>query len=174
MAMVIAVGLLLLASLAMSALISALGEQLFDGRLETIRMLEFGGSFLVITGLFAMIFKMLPSASVAWGDVWVGAAFTSALFWLGKYLIGLYLGRTALGSMFGAAGAVLALIAWVYYSAQVFFLGAEFTRAYALRHGSHQAEIGLAHAADPAAEDDMLERAQRIVKGKDPIFSGRA
>ena len=170
--MVIAVGLLLLASLVMSALLSALGEQLFDGRLETIRALEFGGSFLVITGLFAMIYKMLPSARIAWGDVWVGSAVTSALFWLGKFLIGRYLARTAVGSMFGAAGAVIALIAWVYYSAQVFFLGAEFTRAYALRHGSHHADLELAHAADPAAEDEMLERAQRIVKGKDPILSG--
>ena len=168
--MVIAVGFLLLASLFVSAFISALGEQLFDGRLETIRALEFCGSFLVITGLFAMIYKMLPSAKIAWGDVWVGAMATSVLFWLGKFLIGHYLGRTALASMFGAAGAVLALVAWVYYSAQVFFLGAEFTRAYALRHGSHQADIELAHKSDPAAEDEMLARAQRIVRGKDPIF----
>lgn len=168
--MVVAVGFLLLASLVMSALISALGAQLFDGRADTIRALEFGGSFLVITGLFAMIYKMLPSARIAWGDVWVGAAVTSALFWLGKFLIGLYLGRTAVGSMFGAAGAVIALIAWVYYSSQVFFLGAEFTRAYALRHGSHQADLQLAHEADPAAEDAMLARARRIVKGRDPIF----
>jgi membrane protein len=169
--MVIAVGFLLLASLVVSAIISALGEQLFDGRVETIRTLEFGGSFLVITGLFAMIYKMLPSARIAWGDVWVGAGVTSALFWLGKFLIGLYLGRTAVGSMFGAAGAVVALVAWVYYSAQVFFLGAEFTRAYALRHGSHQSDLELAHETDPAAEDAMLERARRIVEGKDPLVT---
>ena len=169
--MVIAVGFLLLASLLMSALISALGEQLFDGRVETIRALEFGGSFFVITGLFAMIYKMLPSAKIAWGDVWVGAMVTSVLFWLGKFLIGHYLGRTALASMFGAAGAVLALIAWVYYSAQVFFLGAEFTRAYALRHGSHQADLELAHEAGGGEEQDMLERARRIVKGKDPLVA---
>lgn len=169
-AMVVAVGLLLLVSLLVSALISALGEQLFDGRLETIRVLEFAGSFLVITGLFAMIYKMLPSAKIAWGDVWVGAAVTSALFWLGKFLIGLYLGRTAVGSMFGAAGAVIALIAWVYYSAQVFFLGAEFTRAYALGHGSHQGDAELAEPTHPGDEAAMLERARRIVRGKDPIF----
>jgi membrane protein len=118
-----------------------------------------------------MIYKMLPSARIAWGDVWVGAGVTSALFWLGKFLIGLYLGRTAVGSMFGAAGAVVALVAWVYYSAQVFFLGAEFTRAYALRHGSHQSDLELAHETDPAAEDAMLERARRIVKGKDPLVT---
>jgi membrane protein len=169
--MVIAVGFLLLASVVVSAIISALGEQLFDGRVETIRTLEFGGSFLVITGLFAMIYKMLPSARIAWGDVWVGAGVTSALFWLGKFLIGVYLGRTAVGSMFGAAGAVVALVAWVYYSAQVFFLGAEFTRAYALRHGSHQSDLELARETDPAAEDAMLERARRIVKGKDPLVT---
>jgi membrane protein len=171
-AMVVAVGFLLLGSLVVSATLSALGEQLFDGRAETIRMLEFGGSFVVITGLFAMIYKMLPSARIAWGDVWVGAAVTSALFWLGKFLIGLYLGRTAMGSMFGAAGAVIALVAWVYYSAQVFFLGAEFTRAYALRHGSHQADLELAHEAGRDDEQVMLERAQRIVKGKDPLLAG--
>jgi membrane protein len=173
-AMVVAVGFLLLGSLLVSATLSALGEQLFDGRAETIRMLEFAGSFVVITGLFAMIYKMLPSARIAWGDVWVGAAVTSALFWLGKFLIGLYLGRTAMGSMFGAAGAVIALVAWVYYSAQVFFLGAEFTRAYALRHGSHQADLELAHEAGRDDEQLMLERAQRIVKGKDPLHAGGA
>jgi membrane protein len=73
--------------------------------------------------------------------------------------------------MFGAAGAVVALVAWVYYSAQVFFLGAEFTRAYALRHGSHQSDLELAHETDPAAEDAMLERARRIVEGKDPLVT---
>jgi membrane protein len=153
-----------------SALLSALGEQLFGGRAETARMLEFASSFLVITGLFAMIYKMLPSARIAWGDVWVGAIVTSVLFWLGKFLLGLYLGRTAVGSMFGAAGAVIALVAWVYYSAQIFFLGAEFTRAYALRHGSHQGDIALAEKTDQEAEDEMLARARGIVKGEDPIL----
>jgi membrane protein len=169
-AMVIALGFLLLASLFVSALLSALGEQLFGGRAETARMLEFASSFLVITGLFAMIYKMLPSARIAWGDVWVGAIVTSVLFWLGKFLLGLYLGRTAVGSMFGAAGAVIALVAWVYYSAQIFFLGAEFTRAYALRHGSHQGDIALAEKTDQEAEDEMLARARGIVKGEDPIL----
>ncbi|HSN19757.1 MAG TPA: YihY/virulence factor BrkB family protein, partial [Usitatibacter sp.] len=172
MLMVVAVGLLLIGSVLVSALLSALGEELFGGRAETIRALEFGGSVLAITGLFAMIYKMLPSARIAWGDVWMGAAVTSVLFWLGKFLIGLYLARTAVGSMFGAAGAVIALVAWVYYSAQVFFLGAEFTRVYALRHGSHQADMDLASASGRDDEKVMLERARRIVKGKDPIFSG--
>lgn len=169
-AMVVAVGLLLLGSLVVSALLSALGGELFGGRADTLRALEFGGSFVVITGLFAMIYKMLPSARIAWGDVWVGAVVTSMLFWLGKFLLGLYLGHTAVGSMFGAAGAVIALVAWVYYSAQIFILGAEFTRAYALRHGSHQADVTLAAKADPQAEEQMLARARGIVTGKDPIL----
>jgi len=103
-----------------------------------LRGLEFLGSFLVITGLFAMIYKILPSVGIAWRDVWVGAAVTSLLFWIGKYLIGLYLGKSAVASPFGAAGTLVVVILWVYYSAQIFFLGAEFTRAYALRLGSKQ------------------------------------
>jgi membrane protein len=103
-----------------------------------LRGLDFLGSFFVITGLFAMIYKILPSVRIAWRDVWVGAAVTSLLFWIGKYLIGLYLGKSAVASPFGAAGTLVVVILWVYYSAQIFFLGAEFTRAYALRLGSRQ------------------------------------
>ncbi len=100
------------------------------------RLLEFVGSFLVITGLFGMIYRILPSVKIPWGDVWVGAAMTSFLFWVGKYLIGIYIGRSAVASPFGAAGTLVVVIVWVYYSAQIFFLGAELTRAYALRMGS--------------------------------------
>lgn len=171
--MVLAIGLLMMVSLVASALISGLGERLFAGAWETVRMLEFASSFLVVTGLFAMIYKMLPSARVAWGDVWVGAAVTSVLFWLGKLAIGIYLGRTAVGSMFGAAGAVVVLVAWVYYSAQVFLLGAEFTRAYAMRHGSHQNDVKdeLERIARPMTEAEMLERARKLVKGDDPVLA---
>ena len=103
-----------------------------------LKMLSSLISFSVIACLFAVIYKMLPDAPLSWRDVWVGAAFTTGLFALGKYLIGLYLGNSAVASSFGAAGSVIALLLWVYYSAQIFFLGAEFTRQYALWFGSLQ------------------------------------
>jgi Predicted membrane protein len=157
--MVVLVALLLLFSLLVSALMSALGEEFFGARIEYLRALEFAGSFLVITGLFATIYKLLPSTRIAWSDVWVGAAVTSMLFWVGKALIAVYLAHNAVGSMYGAAGAIIVLIAWVYYTAQIFFLGAEFTREYALRHGSHQDEpdMPIAHTD---GEEVIVERAR--------------
>ena len=103
-------------------------------------------SFGVITSLFAVIYKMLPDAPLSWHDVSMGAIFTAGLFILGKYLIGLYLGNSDVASGFGAAGSIIALLLWVYYSAQIFFLGAEFTRQYALSFGSlqHKKEQQLA------------------------------
>jgi membrane protein len=171
--MVVAVALLLLFSLLVSALMSAIGEDLFGARIETLRALEFAGSFVVVTGLFAMIYKMLPSTRIAWGDVWMGAAVTSILFWAGKALIAFYLAHNAVGSMYGAAGAIIVLIAWVYYSAQIFFLGAEFTRQYALRHGSHQDDPDLPIAHTPR-EEMIVERARRLVKGEDPVLGKEA
>nr|AUN35566.1 ribonuclease BN [uncultured bacterium] len=132
--LVLTIGFLLMVSLALSALVTAFGSLLAEylpGAPVILRSLEFVVSFLVVTGLFAMIYKILPSARIAWKDVWVGAAVTSLLFWIGKYLIGLYLARSAVASPFGAAGTLVVVIVWVYYSAQIFFLGAEFTRAYA-------------------------------------------
>jgi|SRR3989338_6079777 len=95
-------------------------------------------SFGVIACMFAVIYKTLPDALLSWRDVWVGAAFTAVLFIIGKYVIGLYLGNSGVASSFGAAGSLIALLLWVYYSAQIFFLGAEFTRHYALWFGSLQ------------------------------------
>ena len=135
-ALVLTMGFLLLVSLALSAALSALGafwSGMFPGLAFALRSLEFVVSFVVITGLFAMIYKILPSARIEWRDVWVGAAVTSLLFWLGKWLIGLYIGHSAIASPFGAAGTLVVVIVWVYYSAQIFFLGAEFTRAYGQR-----------------------------------------
>jgi membrane protein len=139
--MILVIGFLLMVSLVVSATVSAFGSIWaagLPGSALLLRGLEFLGSFLVITGLFAMIYKILPSVRIAWRDVWIGAAVTSLLFWIGKYLIGLYLGKSAVASPFGAAGTLVVVILWVYYSAQIFFLGAEFTRAYALRLGSRQ------------------------------------
>ncbi len=93
-------------------------------------------SLVVTAVLFALIFKLLPDAKIAWGDVWVGAALTALLFTLGKFLLGFYLGRSGITSTYGAAGSLVALLVWVYYSAQIVFFGAEFTKAYANRFGS--------------------------------------
>jgi membrane protein len=165
---VLGIGFLLLVSLAASTAISAFTSTV--GVQIVARAGEFLGSFVVVTLLFAAIYKLLPSRRLAWGDVWMGAAVTSLLFWIGKYLIGLYLGKAAVGSAYGAAGAVVVMIVWVYYSAQIFFLGAEFTREYATRHGSKR---GDAELQQPAANEDMVERAQKIVKGEDPVLLRR-
>ena len=137
--LVLAIGFLLLVSLVLSAAVTVLGSlwaSVLPGAGPLLRIMELAVSFGLVTGLFAMIYKLLPSASVAWKDVWVGAAVTSLLFAVGKWLIGLYLGKSAVASPFGAAGTLIVVIVWVYYSAQIFFLGAEFTRAYSLsRHG---------------------------------------
>jgi len=150
--LVLTIGFLLMVSLVLSATVTALGSYFaasLPGAPLILRGLEFLVSFVVITGLFAMIYKILPSARIEWNDVWVGAAVTSLLFWIGKYLIGLYIAKSAVASPFGAAGTLVVVIVWVYYSAQIFFLGAEFTRAYALRRGSRQAERGSITAREP-------------------------
>ena len=137
--MVLGIGFLLLASLIISAAISAFAAYigtrwpLADLWLELINFLV---SFIVITFLFAMIFKFLPEIKIAWKDVWLGAAVTSVLFSLGKFLIGLYLGRSEVGNIFGAAGSLAILLIWIYYSAQILFFGAEFTQVYANKYGS--------------------------------------
>ena len=137
--MVLGIGFLMLASLVLSAVLSAVGEYI-GNRWEFadfwLQLINFMISFIVITLLFAMIFKFLPEIKIAWKDVWLGAAVTSALFSLGKFLIGLYLGRSEVGNTFGAAGSLAILLVWVYYSAQILFFGAEFTQVYANRYGS--------------------------------------
>ena len=139
-AMVLGVGFLLVVSLLFSAGVEAAGKY-FGQRLPipagALVAINIAVSFVFITILFAMIYKVVPHARIAWGDVWIGAAVTSLLFGLGKFLIGMYLGKAAVGSAFGAAGSLVVMILWVYYSAQIFFFGAEFTQAYANRYGSH-------------------------------------
>ena len=167
-ALVMAVGLLLLASLGVSAVLATIGERFLGGAEAALHLGELAVSLALLTGLFAMVYKLLPAPRIAWSDVWVGAAVTAALFWLGKILIALYISHAGVGSDFGAAGAIVILVAWVYYSAQVFFFGAEFTRQYALRHGSHQAES----RAIPAANDEpLVARAERLVRGDDPLVA---
>jgi membrane protein len=98
----------------------------------------------VITLLFAMIYKVLPDVKLAWRDVWVGALVTAGLFTIGKFLIGLYLGTSSLASTYGAAGSVLVVLVWVYYSSQLILLGAEFTRAYVEQFGPRPPPVDFA------------------------------
>jgi membrane protein len=138
-AMVLAVGFLLLVSLLASAVLASadgLLSSLIPGWVTALHLLNAALSLGTITVLFALIYKLLPDARIHWSDVWVGAAITAALFTAGKQLIGLYLGRSSFGSVYGAAGSLVVLIVWVYYAAQVFFFGAELTQAYARHHGS--------------------------------------
>ena len=107
----------------------------FEGWHVFLEMLNFAVSFGIFTLLFAMIYKIMPRAKVPWRDVWTGAAVTALLFSIGKVLVGLYLGKSSLASGYGAAGSFVVLIAWVYYCAQIFLFGAEFTWVYANRHG---------------------------------------
>ena len=102
--------------------------------------------------MIALIYKMLPDARVAWRDVWVGAGATAVLFLIGKYLIGLYIGKASVGSAFGAAGSLAVLLVWIYYSAQIVLLGAEFTRVYANRFGAKVKPSAQAIPAEDAVE----------------------
>jgi membrane protein len=132
---VLGIGFLLLVSLVLSAALSALAGLVtrFDlpGGVYLWQGLNWLVSFGLITLLFAMIYKLLPDAKIEWGDVWVGAAVTALLFALGKYLMGLYLGRSSWISAYGAAGSLIVVLIWVYYSSQIFLFGAEFTYVYA-------------------------------------------
>lgn len=134
-AMILGIGFLLLVSLVLNAMLSAFGK--FAGGAGFLpneqffwKSVNYLVSLGVITLLFALIFKVLPDIKIAWRDVWVGALVTALLFNLGKTLIGLYLGRNSTVSAYGAAGSFIVLLMWVYYSAQILFFGAEFTRLY--------------------------------------------
>ncbi|HEY4995799.1 MAG TPA: YihY/virulence factor BrkB family protein [Aestuariivirga sp.] len=146
--MLLAIAFLLLVSLVMSAFISAIQSlwgTAINGSEFAWQAINFAISFIIVTGLFALMFKFLPRVSVAWGDVLIGAGFTALLFNIGKFLIGLYIGKTGVVSGFGAAGTMIAMVLWVYYSAQIFLLGAEFTWIYAKRYGSRNATKSNSH-----------------------------
>ena len=139
--MVLGVGFLLLVSLVASAALAAFGGWLgtFLPQLEIVLpVLDLVLSFALSVVLFAMIYKYVPRESIPWGDVWIGAAATSLLFTIGKLLIGIYLGKSSFNSAYGAAGSLIVLLLWIYYSAQIFLLGAEFTKAFAYARGSRR------------------------------------
>jgi membrane protein len=124
-------------SLVLSAALAALGRWwggLLGGWEVVLQLLNIAVSFGVATAMFAMIYKFMPRAKMSWHDVWLGALSTAVLFTIGKFLIGLYIGKSGVASGFGAAGSLVVLLVWVYYSAQIFLLGAEFTWVYTHRH----------------------------------------
>ncbi len=139
---ILALAFMLLVSLVISAGLTALeklarGEALLNIALEWVNLLF---SFVLVAALFGTIYKVLPSVRIAWRDVMVGALVTAALFTIGKFAIGAYIGNSGLASTYGAAGSVILVLLWVYYSAQIFLFGAEFTRSYAYRFGSFHPE----------------------------------
>jgi len=150
--LVATLGFLLLVSLVVSAALSALGNML-DTRLPEVaffvRLANTVISFALITVLFAAIYKLLPDRRLEWRDVMVGAVMTTLLFNLGKALIGLYLGSSAINSTYGAAGSAVIVLLWIYYSAQIFLLGAEFTKAYAIWRDAEAWEAQSGHVPSP-------------------------
>jgi membrane protein len=152
--MILSMGFLLLVSLVVSAALAALSGWL-RAAFGDVAILSWAidavVALAVISTLMALIYKILPDAEVAWRDVWVGAVATGVLFMLGKYLIGVYIGRASVGSAFGAAGSLAVLLVWIYYSAQIVLLGAEFTRVYANRFGEKVRPSRQAITAEAAA-----------------------
>lgn len=178
--MVLGIGFLLLVSLIISAVLAGINSY-FSGLLPGFDLLwqiaNFIISFAVTTLLFAMMFKFLPNVKITWGDVLIGAAITSLLFSIGRFLLGVYLGNGSFGSTYGAAGSLVVILAWVYYAAQILFLGAEFTQVYARKYGSQivpdehavpvtneaRAQQGIPHRSDieAAAQDNRSKRVNR-------------
>jgi membrane protein len=158
-ALVLAIGILLLASLLLSAYL-AVASRYFQQMLPMTGRIwpfvDFALSFAITTMLFAAVFKILPDVYIAWRDVWLGAAVTAVLFAIGKIGIGLYLGRSSFTSAYGAAGSFLVMLAWVYYSSQILFFGAEFTQVYTIRQG---------HNFRPARGARFLSDEMRIHQG---------
>jgi membrane protein len=193
-AMVVGIGFLLMVSLIVSAALAA-ATKFIGGFFPSVGVLsEIGSdivSFAVIMVLFAMIFKVLPDVRIAWRDVWIGAAVTSLLFTAGKFLLGWYLGRSTTITAYGAAGSVVLILLWVYYSAQILFFGAEITKVYATRFGVHprpasyaewispqqqrpQANLKVTAKNSSCAEPHPVRQARLISELKDEVETLRA
>lgn len=165
--LVAALGFLLMVSLVISTALSALDGFLHDllPGIETVmKVLSFLISYALISALFAAIYKVLPDKRIEWQDVFVGALATGALFTIGKFGISAYIGSSAIASSYGAAGALIVILVWIYYSAQIFLFGAEFTRAFAETHGSH-AEVPVAAEAvtAPLSHKQEIEHLKRAL-----------
>jgi membrane protein len=154
---------LLIVSLVVSAGVAAFGAltgELMPGSEALIQFINLLVSLGIATLLFAMIYKLMPSTPIAWRDVWVGAIVTAVLFEIGKLLIGLYLGKSSMTESFAAAGSLVVLLAWVYYAAQIFLLGAEFTKVYADAHGSKSAKNAMTATAVTASKGVPTETSE--------------
>lgn len=164
LALVASFGFLMLVSLVLDAALVAFGEQLArmlsEATAVLVTLLNVAVSFGIITLIFAMIFKVLPDARIRWGNVWGGAILTAGLFTLGKYLIGLYIGYSGVGDTYGAAGAVVIILVWVYYSTVILIYGAHFTHVYTREHGSGVRPS--AHAAAAVDPPEPQEKANAV------------
>jgi membrane protein len=159
--MILGIAFLLMVSLVFGAVVAALGKWwsgAFGEWALLAQVFNLVVGFVMTTGVFAMIYKIMPRVSVRWSDVWLGASVTSLLFTCGRFLIGMYIGRSKLASGFGAAGSLIVVFVWVYYSAQIFLLGAEFTWIYARTFGSMRDRqsgapdgAGLAQGLEPVS-----------------------
>lgn len=144
-ALVLGVGFLLLVSLIIDAGLSAISDYIessFSGATAILHFVNSLVAFVIAVLLFAMIFKLLPNVDITWNDVWMGSLVTALLFTVGKFLIGYYLGKSNIASSYGAAASLITILLWIYYSSLILLFGAEFTKAYAERHGSQSAGKG--------------------------------
>jgi len=139
--MIASLGFLLLVSLAITAVVEGIGNRLKDAfpdvTVVVLYIVNLIVTFGVITALFAIIFKVLPDVRIKWKDIWPGAIATAILFMIGKFLISIYISKSDIGSTYGAAGSLVILIVWIYYSSIILYFGAEFTKSYALQKGVH-------------------------------------
>jgi membrane protein len=168
--MILALAFLLMVSLVIGAVISALGKwwgPMFGGWEVLAQVVNVVVGFALTTAIFAIIYKMMPRVHVRWHDVWIGSIVTALLFTIGKFLIGLYIGKSGVASGFGAAGSLILVFVWVYYSAQIFLLGAEFTWVYARTHGSMQNAAAGEHAAAEKANEAEQRAPTRSGTGSD-------
>jgi membrane protein len=154
--MVLGIAFVLLVSLVVSAGLQALGGLIdgWFGDVQVMKILYAAVSFIILAVLFALIFKVVPDANTRWTDVWLGAGITAALFTAGKFLIGLYLGKSGVSGKYGAAGSLVVFLIWIYYSAQILFLGAEFTRVWAENRG---------HGIPPDSDAQRVRRKTEVV-----------
>lgn len=174
--MILSIGFLLMVSLIMEAMLSALSRwwsPLFTGWETVAQVINTTVSFGITMLAFAMIYKIMPRVKIDWRDVWIGAGVTALLFTLGKFLIGFYIGRSSVASGFGAASSIVIVLIWVYYSAQIFLVGAEFTWVYAHIFGSRKGQTRpLLQKPPPPRKPDMASQP----RGNDepgPYFAGR-
>ena len=181
--MIMGIGFLLLVSLVVNAGLAALGKlwgPVFAERAFLASILNAVFGFALTTTMFAMIYKIMPRVTVAWADVWIGSSVTALLFTLGKVLIGVYIGKSGVTSGFGAAGSLVVVLVWVYYSAQIFLMGAEFTWAYALTFGSRKeqpipaAAPVVPTAATSARPDENMVKAKEAAVVEEHVKEEKA